>query len=210
MTIAGEAATLRHPMTACILRLVLLWISLNLGVVPACAAKENSPRQPHGKKTMKTLEFPQGITTKSISDKEATERYQQPEKLKFEGPQEIKRKRETFLLEAFLINESEEIQKVIVMPFGGSFPYGGESPFYVRFSPSAGKKIRSKETYPPPEPPLPMEIRIPAKSRIRFPGEVHLKHYTYEGSPTVEIEWGFYFSQEPFPKGKFEVTLPKR
>ena len=105
-------------------------------------------------------------------------------------------------------NPTDKALRVTVNPYGGSFPYGGTSPFTLGFGGEPAVKY-SGELFPP-EPPRPLAIEFPAKARVLFTADVTLKDYTWAGAPEVGLTWGFYFAKGKPVEGTVKVRLPKK
>ncbi len=111
-------------------------------------------------------------------------------------------------LEALLVveNPSAAPVTVVVLPVGGAFPYGGDSPFFARFT----HGVRYTGQLFPPEPPLPMRITFPARSQVSFPATVDLAPWAWKGAVDATLEWGFVFFGSPSPHGTLTVHLPAK
>jgi hypothetical protein len=95
---------------------------------------------------------------------------------------------------------------IVVSPVGGDFPYGGQSPFFLSFA--RGAPVTYSGQLSPPEPPLPMQIVLPAGRPVVFRAEIELSRYTWTGAPEVELDWGFVVYGSDYPKGTIKVRLP--
>lgn len=158
---------------------------------------------------MKTLIFPKQVKFHTINDKEAEKKYVRPKNLKFMVRDNPIIKGKKLIITSELINEGDNFN-LIVHPRGGEFPYGGTNPFLVRVSSSSEDMITYIGPTFPPEPPLPMEIFVPAKSHIIFKGQIALDYYQWKGSPKILVDWYFCYYKEPFLEGTIEVNLPEK
>jgi hypothetical protein len=156
---------------------------------------------------MKTVIFPDHVACHPISDEAAESKYSVPDNLGFTVHQSPIVKKAHLIVEAELENAGKEFA-LIVNPYGGEYPYGGTNPFRVSFSQSNQDVIEYVGPQSPPEPPLPMEIVVPADSRMSFVSEISLKLFRWHGTPEVLLDWAFYYYGEPYPKGTLGIVLP--
>ena len=105
-------------------------------------------------------------------------------------------------------NPTEQALTVVANPYGGAFPYGGDHPFTLSFT-QPSPATYSGRLYPP-DPPLPVALTFPARSRVEFTAQIDLKDWTWQGEPEVELTWGFHFVDGPSRGGKVKLRLPKR
>jgi hypothetical protein len=103
-------------------------------------------------------------------------------------------------------NPTDQIVSVQVNPFGGAFPYGGDSPFTLGFM--RGEPVTYVGTLFPPAPPLPMHIDFPPNTEVTFEAKIQLARWAWSGSPTVSLDWGFHFASAPTPSGTVSLQLP--
>lgn len=96
---------------------------------------------------------------------------------------------------------------VTVMPFGGKFPYGGDSPLVLRFADDA---VRYEGPLYPPEPPAPLRIELPANSVVVFAATIPLDGWRWSGSPEVQLTWEFHGLHEVLRQGTAMLRLPAR
>lgn len=160
-------------------------------------------------KAAKTLRFPGQVKGRLIDGKQARARFVAPKALGVTvGRARVRGKR--IELSALLRNTSERPFDLVVNPYGGSFPYGGDSPLGLGFSAEASKAVTYSGKRYPPAPPMPMLITIPAARCVQFDAHVDLSNYTYKGSPKVTLSWAFYYFRGVHPKGTVAVRLPGR
>lgn len=166
-----------------------------------------------GESRLKTLEFPGDMKVEAeLPEKVAAKRFKRSARLQVAvEPVVVNVLEQKLVLTAWLENPDQDLD-LIVMPYGGDFPYGGNSPLLFRFAASAATTVVYSGELFPPGPPLPMAIRIPAASRVRFTAEIDLGSYTYTGAPEVELDWGFHYHHrsKSHPKGVVKVRLPER
>ena len=103
-------------------------------------------------------------------------------------------------------NPTDEVVSIVVNPFGGTFPYGGDSPFTLRFSSSAPVTYAGKLF--PPAPPLPVHVDFPPNTEVTFEAIIALKPWVWSGNPTVTLDWGFHFASGTTPGGNLSLQLP--
>jgi hypothetical protein len=103
-------------------------------------------------------------------------------------------------------NPSDEVVPIVVNPYGGTFPYGGDSPFTLQFSASAPVTYAG-ELFPE-EAPLPMHIDCPSNTEVTFEATIELHRWTWSGEPTVSLDWGFHFAAGTTPGGGLTLRLP--
>jgi hypothetical protein len=103
-------------------------------------------------------------------------------------------------------NPTNRVVSIVVNPLGGTFPYGGDSPFLLRFGSSAPVTYTGRLF--PPAPPVPMRIDLPPETRVTFDATIALASWTWSGNPTVPLDWGFHFAAGTAPGGAVSVTLP--
>ena len=116
----------------------------------------------------------------------------------------------SFSVPPLTFNRSSQPFDLIVNPYGGSFPYGGDSPFRLSLSRAAQEVVRYSGELFPPEPPRPMLIKLPASSCVQFDAHIDLENYTYEGSPEVTLDWAFHYFEGQHPAGSVKLQLPRR
>jgi hypothetical protein len=102
-------------------------------------------------------------------------------------------------------NPTDEVVSIVVNPFGGTFPYGGDSPFTLGFSRS-GPVTYAGELFPP-APPVPIHIDFPPQTEVTFEATIQLARWSWSGNPTVPLEWAFHFAAGPTPSGTLSVQL---
>ncbi len=95
-------------------------------------------------------------------------------------------------------NPTAEVVSVQVNPFGGTFPYGGQSPFTLGFTREG--PVTYVGALFPPGPPWPMHIDFPAQTEVAFVAKISLAQWAWSGNPTVSLEWGFHFVSEHSPR----------
>jgi hypothetical protein len=105
-------------------------------------------------------------------------------------------------------NRSDLVVSAVVGPYGGRFPYGGDSPFLLRFAPS--EVIRYTGELFPPAPPPYMRIDFPPGATVAFGAIIDLAPWAWDGSPRVALRWGFHFAAGQSPEGTLTVQLPSR
>jgi hypothetical protein len=105
-------------------------------------------------------------------------------------------------------NPTDEVVPIVVNPYGGTFPHGGDSPFTLRFSASA--PVTYAGEFFPEEAPLPMHIDCPSHTQITFEATIDLNRWTWSGDPAVSLDWGFHFAAGTAPGGSFALRLPWR
>lgn len=112
------------------------------------------------------------------------------------------------IIDTWVSNPEPTPTLIVVMPTGGSFPYGGDSPLSVRLSRSSLASVTYVGPTFPPEPPPLMEITLPARSQVLFTAEIDLSNYRYTGHPEVQLEWSFNYFSDSVPQGTLRATLP--
>lgn len=108
-------------------------------------------------------------------------------------------------LDAWLVNESSRDIKIIVFPAGS----GGFEASVVLTSGIAAKPYTGP-LQPPPVPPPPNAITIPARTQVRFRTAIDTNALEYVGAPKVTLKWTFHYWTAPLPEGTLETTLPAR
>jgi len=157
----------------------------------------------------RTLRFPGQITFSSLDRVQAKARFKRPDALKV-AVGKTRVARDKIEVSVLVRNTSRQPFPLVVNPYGGSVPYGGDSPLSVRFSRAASAVVRYSGRLYPPEPPKPMVIQLPAASCTQFDGTIDLSGYSYKGAPEVTLDWAFYFFSGEYPKGTLKVRLPRR
>ena len=89
-------------------------------------------------------------------------------------------------------NPTDQVVPIVVFPSGGAFPYGGTTPFTLRFN--AASPVKYTGQLFPPAPPLPMHIDFPPMTEVRFEAIVGLKPWSWADDPEVSLDWGFRFA----------------
>ncbi len=158
---------------------------------------------------MKSLLFPNQVEFKVINHKEAEKIFLVPHNVNFVVHRNPIFKNNKLIVKSSLENHGDKFI-LVVNPYGGEFPCGGTTPFRISFSQSGESMIKYVGPRFSPEPPSPMEIVVPAKSKIIFIADMPLDLYEWEGAPEVLIDWAFYYFKEPYLKGTFRVILPKK
>jgi hypothetical protein len=156
------------------------------------------------RKDMKTLIFGKEISGETVHDVSA-KKFVVPAGLKFEVLGKPKISNNKIEMDGVLINQQSKGCEIFVFPESGYYPFS--------FTLIQNENIKVKTVHPPlPQqaPPPPMKIVVPAMSQIIFKYSLDLSYYDYSGSPSVVIEWSFYYWNEPRPHGEFKITLPKR
>jgi hypothetical protein len=105
-------------------------------------------------------------------------------------------------------NTTDAVVSVVVAPYGGAFPYGGDSPFLLRFAPSDAIRYTG-ELFPPGPPPY-MRIDFPPGATVAFSAIIGLAPWAWDGSPMVALRWGFHFASGQSPEGILTIQLPSR
>jgi hypothetical protein len=105
-------------------------------------------------------------------------------------------------------NTTDAVVSVVVAPFGGTFPYGGDSPFLLRFAPC--ETIRYAGELFPPAPPPYMRLDFPGGTTVAFRAILDLAPWAWEGSPVATLRWGFHFAAGQSPEGTLTIQLPSR
>ena len=106
-------------------------------------------------------------------------------------------------------NASDALVTVVTFPVGGPFPYGGTTPFSLRFATSEAVRYDG-QLFPPGPPPF-MRIAFPPRATVVFDAVIDLAPWRWEGSPVVELIWGFNLTAfEKSPGGTVAVELPSR
>jgi hypothetical protein len=103
-------------------------------------------------------------------------------------------------------NPTNQVVSIVVNPYGGAFPYGGDTPFTLRFGSSAPVTYAGK-LYPP-APPVPIHIDFPPQTEVTFEATIKLSPWAWSGNPTVPLDWGFHFASGKTPSGNLSVQLP--
>ncbi len=80
--------------------------------------------------------------------------------------------------------------------------------FWVGFDKDAPVKYDGPPR--PPAPPMPLEMKIPARTAVRFTRGLTLWQYAYEGRPTVRVNYGFSLHDLEGLSGHLELRLPPR
>lgn len=168
-----------------------------------------SPRRPRDAcADARVLRFSTQVSKRELrGEGEAEQLFRDPKPLEVR-PGEVVATADRIRLAVLVTNTSTRIFPLVVYPYGGAFPYGGDNPLVLSFASQAAVKY-SGERYPP-EPPLPMLIEIPASSCVRFEAEIDLRNYTYKGSPQVVVEWRFHYFKGKYPEGQMQIRLPAR
>jgi len=157
----------------------------------------------------KTLRFPKQVKGRLVDGKEARSRFVAPKQLSVTvGRPRVRRNQ--IELSALLRNSSAKPFTLVVNPYGGSFPHGGDSPFGLGFSAASSEVVKYSGKLYPPEPPQPMVIELPAACCVQFDARIDLGNYSYKGAPKVTLAWAFYYLEGDHPKGTVELRLPKR
>jgi hypothetical protein len=102
-----------------------------------------------------------------------------------------------------LQNPTDEEQVVVTADLGAN-----ACGFSVRFEEAAPVTCDGPPV--PPAPPAPRELKVPARTAVRFRTSIDLWKYAYEGTPTVLVRWRFGLWGGKSPAGALEVTLPPR
>ena len=157
----------------------------------------------------KVLQFPGALVKSSLSGAEAKKRFVPPRHIQVTVGK-VKVVGTRIVLSALLKNRSRKAFSLVVYPYGGKFPYGGDNPFRMGFTPAAHEVVKYSGKLYPPGPPSPMLIQIPASSCVKFDTKIELSRYSYSGSPKVTLEWGFHYYKGKHPKGSVQVQLPKQ
>jgi hypothetical protein len=100
-------------------------------------------------------------------------------------------------------NRGDLVVPAVVGPYGGRFPYGGDSPFLLRFAPSEAIRYTG-ELFPPAPPPF-MRIDFPAGAEVAFGAIIDLAPWSWDGSPVVALCWGFHFATGRSPQGTVTI-----
>jgi hypothetical protein len=157
-----------------------------------------------------TLRFPDDVVHRQLDDETARRLFRPPIALGFEGATAVRVGGRRLVYDFWVTNPTPEDFPLVVWPYGGSFPYGGDNPLTLGFSREAQQVVNYSGEAFPPEPPLPMEIVIPANGRVHFSAEIDLSRYSYDGCPEVSLEWGFHLLEGESPSGAVLVELPRR
>ncbi len=157
----------------------------------------------------KVRQFPGDLVKSSLTGAEAKKRFVAPRHIQVTVGK-VQVVGSTIVLSALLKNRSPKAFSLVVYPYGGKFPYGGDNPFRMGFAPSARKVVKYSGELYPPGPPSPMLIQVPASSCVKFDAIIDLSRYTYKGSPKVTLEWGFHYYRGKHPKGSVQVQLPRQ
>ena len=154
----------------------------------------------------RVLRFPQQVSKRELRQEGEAERLFRDPKPLLVRPGEVVVTANRIKLAVLVTNSSARPFPLVVHPYGGAFPYGGDNPLVLRFAGQAAVKYTGKRY--PPEPPLPMLIEMPGLSCVQFEAEIDLRNYTYHGSPQVIVEWSFYYFRGKYPEGQMQVRLP--
>jgi hypothetical protein len=155
---------------------------------------------------MNALRFGSEVKGSQINEKDAAGRWH-PLPDVHVGEPSVCISRSAIVAKLLVENQSKESASLIVMPNGGSFPYGGDSPFTLSF---ADNEVKYTGEVFAPEPPLPMAITLTPRSIVAFEARIDLANWSWQGQPTVGLRWGFHFLQPPSPGGVVRVRLPAR
>ncbi len=191
------------------MRLISILIQL---VVGCCGCGASATTMNCGKINgveAKTRHFPRQIKSNSLDYKQAKARFTPPKELKVTVSQ-ARISGSRIQISALLQNRSRRPFSLVVNPYGGSFPYGGDNPLILKFSRAANEVVKYSGRLYPPEPPRPMVIQLPASGCVQFEAHIDLSNYTYKGSPKVTLDWAFYYFEGKHPKGSVEIQLPQR
>lgn len=102
-----------------------------------------------------------------------------------------------------LINSSKSTENIIVFPVGNKG-------FLITLIENDKVKYNGPEDLPQQEPQPPLEILIPGSAIVEFATDINLNDYEYTGNPVVQIEWMYHYWNEPIPRGRINIELPKR
>jgi hypothetical protein len=105
-------------------------------------------------------------------------------------------------------NPTDGVVSVVVGPYGGAFPYGGQTPFTLGFVHS--DDIRYTGELLPPEPPPFMRIGFPPRATVAFNAIIDLTPWAWNGSPVATLSWSFHFANRRSPQGTVTIQLPSR
>ena len=191
------------------MRLISLLIQIVIG---CCGCWSSAATMKCGKingAAAKTRHFPREITFKLIDNDQAKASFLPPKTLKVTVGK-VRISSGKILISALVSSSSRRPFSLVVNPYGGSFPYGGDNPFSLRLSAAAREVVKYSGELFPPEPPRPMLIQLPASSCTQFEAQIDLSNYTYRGAPRVTLEWNFYYFDGKHPQGTVEVQLPPR
>jgi hypothetical protein len=155
------------------------------------------------------LRFPEQVAKRVLRDKEAERLFTHPRELEVRAG-DVVVTADRLGLAAVVTNTSALTFPLVVNPYGGTLPYGGDNPFLLRFSDASNTVVKYSGKLFPPEPPLPLLIEIPGSSCVRFEAEIDLRNYVYHGSSEVELEWDFHYFKGDYPHGRKRVRLPAR
>jgi hypothetical protein len=152
-----------------------------------------------------TLRFGRDLRGTPLSDREAYERSHPVPAVRV-GEPTLCLAPPGIVAQLLVENPSPKALELIVHPYGGTFPHGGETPFTLAF---ASHDVTYSGPLSPPEPPLPMAITLPPRTTVAFPASLDLSAWSWHGRPTVELEWGFERLEHP-TRGRLRLTLPAR
>ena len=174
---------------------------------PTVAEQQAATGQPAPE--LRVLRFPDDVEHRLIDPGEAQQRFVAPEQLVVQTDPRVRVDGGRLLIDTWVTNPQVADFVLIVFPVGGSFPYGGDSPLSLRFSRATLERVKYAGPTFPPEPPQPMEIVLPAQSRVWFSAQLDLANYEYAGQLQAELEWSFHFWQGESPSGTLTATLPE-
>ena len=106
-------------------------------------------------------------------------------------------------------NATAAVVTLVTFPVGGPFPYGGTTPFSLRFAPSEAVRYDG-QLFPPGPPPF-MRIAFPPQATVVFDAVIDLTPWLWEGSPVVDLLWSFNVAAfERLAGGSVAAQLPSR
>jgi hypothetical protein len=150
---------------------------------------------------MKSILFTHRDLKRKVSYEEAN-KFKSPESLELDVADSIIIEDQRLLLNCKLTNPTAENISIVV------FPVNNNNPFYMYFLPDQGVTLIPHEGPIPQVPPPPAELIIPAMTQVEFSYVINLRHYNYNGSPTVKVEWSYNYWGSPI-KGLLSVDLPE-
>ncbi len=175
-------------------------LTLALAAVVLIAAAPHKPQGP--------LRFGIDVQGKQINGPSPTD-CDDPASLKV-GEPTVRVDDQRITAELIVSNPTAKPLRVLVNPYGGGFPYGGSTPFLVRFPYDQKVVTYTGPQFPPPSPPFQMTVVFPPKAQVLFYMDIGLENYTWEGTPEVGLTWGFYFAKGKPSEGKVSVRLVKK
>jgi hypothetical protein len=156
-----------------------------------------------GEAKMRVLSGPEALHVRESFDLEAARASRVPEGVSFRVEGEPRRgPRKLVELDGVLSNASSQEQSITVFPVG---PLG----FALSLAPGQDlvRKPRTGPPMPPPVPPPPLVISLPAQAQVRLKTVFDAGEYELPAGGALELQWTYYFWNEPQPQGRVRVRI---